>query len=111
MHTEHFTLTQDHIILLANSYVDWSECEYGAACIDPKRPYGNCSVERDVCELLGWGADPDELTAEQRRKAAAIHKETQTALAVILDTQSFVPGLYKRLRYGGKWERTDSYTA
>ena len=41
-----FTLTVDHITLLNNMWVDWSDVEYGAPEIDPKRPYGNSDVAR-----------------------------------------------------------------
>ena len=52
--------TPDHLTLLARSYWDWNDCEFGAASLDPKRPYGNSDVEDDLAELL-----PD-LTEEQR---------------------------------------------
>ncbi len=105
MTTETFTLTADHITLLTNVYVGWSNCEYGAPEIDPKRPYGNGCVEHDIASLLQWPVDDDEgPSQEQRQRASVIHAETQNALQVILDTKSFVPGTYERARYGDRWK-------
>ena len=39
--------------------VQWRDCEYGAPEINPKRPYGNSSVELDICEILGWKYDSE----------------------------------------------------
>lgn len=47
-----FNLKEEHIKLLRAMYVGWSDCEYGAPEIDPKRPYGNSYVEGDVHEIL-----------------------------------------------------------
>lgn len=91
---EQFELQEPHITLLQNAYVSWEDCEYGAPSIDCKRPYGNSNVLEDMRALLGGYTD-DEL--------AELHKETQTALQVILDTKSFQWGLYEREKYGGKW--------
>lgn len=44
--------TQDHVTLLNASCWDWNECEFGAASMDPKRPYGNSDVLDDLAELL-----------------------------------------------------------
>lgn len=92
-----FTLTGEHIKLLRSMNVGWQDCEYGAPEIDPKRPYGNSSVELDIAEILGWELgedDDDELTDEQRERAATLHRETQTALQVVLHTLSLEPGTY-----------------
>lgn len=103
MFGDRFMLTQDHITLLQNAYVDWFDCEYGAPTIDPKRPYGNSSVEEDIVRILGWnkkcitcGHDPsqDELSEELRQKAQKIHTETQTALQIILSVGHMTPGEY-----------------
>jgi hypothetical protein len=44
--------TADHLTLLRRSCWDWNECEFGAASMDPKRPYGNSDVLDDLEELL-----------------------------------------------------------
>ncbi len=109
-----FELTEDHLKLIQNMYVSWDACEYGAPAIDPKRPYGNSFVEGDIAEILGWdmpdedddnwNEDEEEATKERAEK---IHKETETALQIILVTKSFAPGKYiKKDRYDDRsWVR------
>ena len=36
-----------------------SDCEYGGIGLDPKRPFGNSSVERDMLELLDAAPEGD----------------------------------------------------
>ena len=66
--------------------------------IDPKRPYGNSSVAIDVCEILGiepacknCGYSDLELDM-----AMAFHEETETALQIIFQAQSFEEGWYEQ---------------
>lgn len=42
----------DHLALLAESCWSWNEAEFGAASMDPKRPYGNSDVEDDLADHL-----------------------------------------------------------
>ena len=68
-----FEMTENHIKLLNNFYVNWDDCEFGAPCINPKRPYGNSSGVDDVAEVLGIkktkdnveGYDKDEVKEYQ----------------------------------------------
>jgi hypothetical protein len=124
---KNFTLTENHLKLLRRMNVSYNEdCEYGAPEIDPKRPYGNSNVEQDIIEILGmkelregvfefdfngkkWllkGEDKyniefvgpeDEKLVEQLQK---LHRETETALQIVLSTGSFKPGKYKEKDYG-----------
>lgn len=55
-----FQVTEEQLKLLKHSYVVWWGAEYGAAAIDPKRPYGNSSVESDIAEILEWGEEDEE---------------------------------------------------
>lgn len=107
-----FTLTEDHIKLLQSFYVGWQDCEYGAPEIDPKRPYGNSGVECDIHEIL-TGETEYELADKQRERYAALHRETQTALQIVLVTGEMAPGLYqKTMKYDSRtWLRaTDQST-
>lgn len=99
-----FTLKPEHITLLRHAYVQWQDCETGAPEIDPKRPYGNSSVALDVAEILGEKApDEDEDGArawrewEEKREPELmqLHRETETALQIILATGAFEPGEYR----------------
>ena len=93
-----FTLTDEHVTLLRNASVWWWDCEYGAPCIDPKRPYGDSDVEKDIARVLGikWKRDEDDdyLPIVVRETVARLHKETQIALQVVLAAGSFEPGEY-----------------
>jgi hypothetical protein len=101
--TTRFTLTDEHLILLRAAYVQWQDCETGAPEIDPKRPYGNSDVPFDVAELL---IDPeilevmlnedDQLPESEEGALLLRHRETELALQVVLQTQSFTPGNYVR---------------
>ncbi len=101
MAKETFVLTTDHLKLLGRMYVGWQDCEYGAPEIDPKRPYGNSDVEEDVAEILGWKLkfDPDYDRSypnkDQCQLAAKLHKETETALQIVLKTGCFRSGKYE----------------
>jgi len=108
MKVERFSLTEDHIKLARRMYVGWQDCETGAPEIDPKRPYGNSSVEMDVAEILGreLSVDGEEgelfLTDTVREECAEIHRSMEQALQIILQVGSFQPGQYTR-EWLGKW--------
>jgi hypothetical protein len=103
-----FTLTEKHIKLLRAMYVGWSQCEFGAPEINPKRPYGNSFVIGDIHEILS--EDPsvasfdDEILEELVGEYHQLHRETETALQVILRTGSFKPGTYKCDPYKQNWQ-------
>jgi hypothetical protein len=101
MTLDEFRLTQEHVTLLQHMYVEWSDVEYGAPEIDPKRPYGNSDVVDDICQMLGLETMPDSenegefvFSHHARRHAASLHLETETALQIVLATGSFRLGLY-----------------
>ncbi len=102
-----FVMTADHIKLLRAMCVGWQDCEYGAPEIDPKRPYGNSSVEPDVHEILTNETEYD-LDDQQRERYAALHRETEVALQIVLKTGSFEPGTYIRDSYQQNWRRVAS---
>jgi hypothetical protein len=108
---DEFILTEQHIKLIQNMYISWWDAEYGAPGVDPKRPYGNSYVDGDLAEILGvvgteHDADYDEpqLSEDQLADLARIHRETETALQIIVSTKSFVPGLYRSDKYLSNWE-------
>ena len=95
MQPDVFVMTDEHIKLLRNFNVGWQDCEYGAPEIDPKRPYGNSSVEADIHEIL-TGETEYELTDDQRERYALLHRDTETALQIVLVTGSMMPGKYAK---------------
>lgn len=106
---KHFTLTTEHIALLQAMEVGWQDTEFGAPEIDPKRPYGNSDVIPDIHEILTGGEEtwpPDSRTeeAELRERYARLHRETETALQVVLRAGLDVaPGNYEANDYGSDW--------
>lgn len=99
-----FNLTENHIKLLRNMYVCWDSCEYGAPAIDPKRPYGNSWVEGDIHVIL-TGEEPNELSDDLKEEYYNLHKETQTALQIVLTTGKLEVGVYERSqRYLSDWK-------
>lgn len=108
-----FDLTHDHLKLLQRMNVGWCDDEFGAPEIDPKRPYGNSDVLRDMVELLmpnvPWDSEsydpPGGLPESTIAALNAIHKEMETALQVVLAAQSFEPGRYTAEKYSTKWRR------
>jgi len=105
MNIERFEIKKEHLQLLNNAYVSWFDCEYGAPTIDPKRPYGNNSVEFDIAEILGWEIIDDELNDKQRCEASKLHEETKTVLQICLSQLKFEIGTFENIGYGIKWER------
>jgi len=103
-----FTLTDTHIKLLRAAYISWDDCEFGAPCIDPKRPYGNSDVIGDIAKIL---VEPDtcdengDCPVKTYDRLWRIHTETQTALEIILATGSFEPGRYQADDYSRDWRK------
>lgn len=92
-----FEVTEDHLKLLKHSHIIWRASEYGAPAIDPKRPYGNTSVESDIAEILEWDK-------EDSQRAEKIHRQLETVLQIVLVTQTFQPGLYNLINeYTTDW--------
>ena len=105
-----FELTEDHIKLLRSAYVTWCYEEWGAPQIDPKRPYGDSSIARDVAEILGWELEGEEdgepaLSDRQHTRALELHEQTEVALQIVLRTGSFEPGLHEASKYGQDWHK------
>jgi len=89
-----FILTEDHLKLLKRMYVSWSQCEFGAPEIDPKRPYGNSDVPGDIHEILTGKYPEDELDEDLEDKYCKLHKETEVALQIVLRSGQFKTGTY-----------------
>ena len=122
-----FEIKQEHLKLLKEMYVDWDDCEFGAPAINPKRPYGNSSGVDDVAEILGIKKTKDNVEDYDKEEASEysdkeeyledlewntetyeylmrIHKEMRIVLQIVLKTQSFKLGKYRRKdSYGIEW--------
>lgn len=99
-----FFVKPDHLKLMKASNVRWEDCEFGAASIDCKRPYGNSSVYEDIGELLGITHSEDsEFEDSQIDFMAELHAQTQTCLEILLHTLSLKVGKYVLDK--GRWTR------
>lgn len=104
-----FILKQVHLELLKKMVVRWDRCEFGAPAIDCKKPYGNSSVYEDMAKILGVKGfiDSDEeisFSNEQMSFMNDLHKETETALQIVLKTGKFEPGIYIADEYSDNWK-------
>lgn len=83
-------ITEEHLKLLKKAYWRYDEAEYGAPCINPKRPYGNSDVEEDIAEILGWKLFENkygetELSKEQSDEANKLHRELLDVIKQIIE--------------------------
>ena len=104
-----FNLTEQHIALLSKAITSWDDAEFGAPCIDSKRPYGNSDVYEDMVKILGLPHKTcphcGELLDEFDKDALyVLHKETEIALQIVLATKSFQPGSYVTGDYSRDWK-------
>jgi hypothetical protein len=106
-----FILKEEHIKLLRQMNVWWDDCEFGAPSINCKRPYGNSDVYGDIAKILGIkGTIVDneiEFSEEEIDIMENLHKETETALQIVLITGEFLPGEYVADISGSNWKRKE----
>lgn len=92
-----FTITPDHLKLLANSYWVWEDCEYGAPAMYCKKPFGNGDVDGDVAAILGW-------IDVQPQRSRTLVQELVTVLEIACQLGHFTPGTYRNQEtYGHDW--------
>lgn len=119
--TEQFRVLPEHVKLLQNAYTSWNEFEYGAASVDPKRPYGSKDVTTSLLRILGIKPDkagrPDDafednpydteeyFEEETILRVEQLHMDTETVLQIFLRTGSMLPGLYETEKYHSNWVR------
>lgn len=96
---DEFEITEEHLKLMQRMYVLYCDDEFGAPCIDPKRPYGNSDVLTDISKILDesfaelFGSYPIP-SPEQSNRFTKLHEETVIALQICLATLSFEAGIY-----------------
>jgi hypothetical protein len=110
-----FTVTEDHLRLLRQTYVFWDETEFGAPAIDAKRPYGNSNVFGDIAEILDmpeseWSDEDGNPSLDAEWRFLRLHVETAIALQIALITGEFRTGRYVRDdEYDDRsWRRDDT---
>ena len=109
---QYFVLKEAHLKLLENSCWDWNDCEFGAPSMNPKRPYGNSDVIRDIVSILRpdivWEEEfvEKQLSQKYLDEIGRIHSELTLALAVIVHTKSFSLGEYEADNYCFNWRKS-----
>lgn len=97
-----FELKQIHLDLLKETAIDWNDCEFGAPCVDPKRPYGNSDVEDDIAKIIklskkgNWDFEEEMWNENASDYMEDLHKQMQIVLEIVLHCQSFKLGKYIR---------------
>ena len=103
-----FEITPDHMRLVERMY--WGNYD-DVPSVDPKRPYGNSAVNRDIAEILGWipeGSDAN-LSDDMVERAEAIHQDMPQVMQIITSTLSCRAGTYRKtVQYSAtSWERVE----
>lgn len=103
--TEQFELKSEHVEMLKEAYWRDSPAEEQMPQIDSKRPFGfSGNIVGSAAEELD-GYDSSSLTDEEHKFLKKCLNELTTAVRVILDSESFVPGTYEKR--DGDWVRID----
>ena len=109
-----FTVTDEHLRLLRRAYVFWDDADFGAPSIDPKRPYGNSDVYRDIAEILDmpeteWADEELNPSLDAQWRFVRLHVETAIALQIALATGEFRAGRYVREHtWDINWKRDEA---
>lgn len=111
-----FTIAAGHRLLLMQMNVAWDDCEFGAPCICPKKPYGNGDVVGDMAKILGIEPVPtdDEEThwpPGTTERMEALHREMETVLQIVVTTGQSEVGRYHADKYQNNWTRLDGAEA
>jgi hypothetical protein len=102
---QYFEIKRNHIKLLKELYVDWTDTEFGAPSIDPKRPFGNSYVFGDIGRILG--IEPDEnggYSDDVETRMMEIYRDLQFVLQIAISTGSFKVGKYRAKLYTNDWK-------
>lgn len=121
-----FEIKLIHLKLLKEMNIGWDDCEFGAPCVDPKRPYGNSDGVSDVARVIGFERTKEtvEFKPEDAKEYDNIndylentdwteksydylfnlHKDMQIVLQICLQTLTFKTGKYKRKNTYSDWE-------
>lgn len=104
---EEHEVTADHLLLLQRLNLGWCSYAYqGAPGVDPRRPFGNGDLERDIADILGWTLEtpatdgPPALSQAQSFECVRLFGELLICLQILTSTLSLQPGRYVR---AAKW--------
>lgn len=104
-------VTENHIKLLKELYIGWEDCEFGAPCVDCKRPFGNSDVYGDMAEILGIKLanqeENFELYNRQIDSLAKGYRDLQDCLQILVRNLSIEVGEYERDDYDTNWRKVE----
>lgn len=99
----------EHIVLLQNTNLQyWDDFVFGSFGQDPKRPYGNSSVLKDIQEIFEEeeGFDPESYSNEQLLQ---FHEELKDVLRISIQEQTWnIVGSTYKSDDGKSWERVNT---
>jgi len=113
MRGETFELREEHLVLLANMYIEEAGGGWGGPTVDTKRPYGNSDMIADIARILGIEGfvdhdDEVHYSKGQYDHMVALHEQTTKALQIILQIPGAKPGPYVQTDpYDIKWEKVE----
>lgn len=102
-----FMVTGEHIKLLQRLNIN-ENIHGGFPTVDPKRPFGNSDVYRDMAEILDHENTEDgEISPERQESYDELLSEMKTVLEILISNLSLFPGEYRQefsYSYPPKWE-------
>lgn len=106
---QYFTLTENHIKLIRNLWIE----DYGEGpTVDPRRPYGNSDIEKDIVRILELPTFTDRygeesFTEETSNNAIQYHREMVRALQIMCTLSDIKPGIYRQVEEwdSRSWEK------
>ena len=118
-----FEITKNHLKLLKHAYTGWNDCEFGAASIDCKRPYGDSNVYGSMMTIPGWATkvvidgkvyeyDAEEMwnnTDKLAEKLNKLHEDLRVVLQICFERQKFETGIYETAEdwHASGWRKVD----
>jgi hypothetical protein len=106
-----FTITGQHLLLLARLNIGWLDSNHGGPATSGRRPYGNSDMFSDIAEMVdedAWLAARcagdgtwEAYVAAHEDEFTRLHAETMIALRIVLQTSQFRSGRFTRDTMGG----------
>ena len=104
-----FEVTENHIKLLKEFYIGWQGCEFGAPCVDCKRPFGNSDVYSDMAKILGIKLPDEEENWQEYEKITENlnkgYQELQDCLQILCVNLCIEKGVYVCDDYQTNWRK------
>lgn len=102
---------ESHLKLLKELNIGWDDMEFGGPCVDPKRPFGNSDVYKDMAEILCLDM-PDEETQPKKYERFCDnllkgYQELQDCLQILCQHLTISTGKYECGEYSNIWTKVE----